>query len=131
MMVRCSTWRRIAGVASFALLAPAASAQEPSLDAVLKRAGAYVVEFQRQLSGVVAEEEYIQDARPAASSASGPFAARQAGMLRHRELKSDLLLVRPAGLDRWMQFRDVFEVDGQPLRDRTERLMKLFLAPTA
>ncbi len=49
-------------VGCLALLAPAVSAQEPALDDVLKRAGAYVVEFQRQLSGVVAEEEYVQDA---------------------------------------------------------------------
>jgi hypothetical protein len=49
----------------------------------------------------------------------------------HRELKSDLLLVRPVGADRWMQFRDVFDVDGQPVRDRSERLMKLFLSPSS
>jgi hypothetical protein len=30
-----------------------------------------------------------------------------------------------------MQFRDVFEVDGQPVRDRSERLMKLFVSPSA
>jgi hypothetical protein len=29
-----------------------------------------------------------------------------------------------------MQFRDVFDVDGAPVRDRDERLMKLFLQPT-
>ena len=30
-----------------------------------------------------------------------------------------------------MQFRDVFEVDGEPVRDRSERLLKLFLDPSA
>jgi hypothetical protein len=49
----------------------------------------------------------------------------------HRELKSDLLLVRPVGADRYIQFRDVFEVDGKPVRDRNERLMKLFLQPSS
>jgi hypothetical protein len=49
----------------------------------------------------------------------------------HRELTSDLLLVRPEGAPRWIQFRDVFEVDGKPVRDRNERLMHLFLAPDA
>ena len=36
------------------------------------------------------------------------------GEIRHRELKSDFLLVKvPNGLD-WVPFRDVFEVDGVP-----------------
>ena len=30
-----------------------------------------------------------------------------------------------------MQFRDVFSVDGKPVRDRSERLMQLFVSPTA
>ena len=50
--------------------------------------------------------------------------------ITNRVLKSDLLLVKPVGADRWVQFRDVFEVDGEPVRDRNERLMKLFLAPS-
>ena len=45
-------------------------------------------------------------------------------------LTSDLLLVKPVGTDRWVQFRDVFEVDGKPVHDRSERLVKLFLEPT-
>ncbi len=42
-----------------------------------------------------------------------------------------MLIVRgPAG-EQWMQFRDVFEVDGKPIRDRAGRLAKLFLEPWA
>jgi len=100
------------------------SAQEPALDDVLSRAAAYVGDFERQVSGVVAEEAYTQDVAPA----SGMTALRGVG---HRELKSDLLLVRPQGAERWIQFRDVFEVDGRPVRDRSERLVKLFLEPDA
>jgi hypothetical protein len=48
----------------------------------------------------------------------------------HRTLKSDLLFVRPIGADSWMQFRDVFEVDGRKLRDRNDRLTKLFVEPS-
>ena len=105
-------------------LAPA-SAQETTLASVLARAGAYVVEFQRSLSGVVAEEQYVQSVRYPLSNSRVNLATT------HRELKSDLLLVRPAGVDRWLQFRDVFQVDGKPVRDRDERLMKLFLEPSA
>ena len=106
-----------------------AHAQEPSLATVLERAGEYVAGFQRQLSGVVAEETYVQDVREPMPSGTIPRAPMRTGPM-HRELKSDLLLVKPERADRWIQFRDVFEVDGHPVRDRSERLMKLFVEPT-
>ena len=103
-----------------------ASAQEASLTDVLARASTYVVEFQQKLSSVVAEETYTQNVR-------GPLGMGRMPSLApvHRELKSDLLLVKPAGADRWLQFRDVFEVDGKPVRDRNERLMQLFVSPSS
>lgn len=101
--------------------------QEPALSTVLDRAGKYVVEFQRQLSGIVAEETYVQSVRYSLGTSN-----RVAQLLpTHRELKSDLLLVKPAGVDRWLQFRDVFEVDGKEIRDRNERLMQLFVKPSS
>jgi hypothetical protein len=119
--------RRVAVAAiGVALTCASSLAQEPpALDAVLAHAGAYVMEFQRQLSGLVAEEQYVQDVRYPLGTGTryNPL------LTRHRELKSDLLLVKPAGADRWIQFRDVFEVDGKATRDRNERLMRLFLAP--
>jgi hypothetical protein len=102
------------------------AAQEPTLDVVLARAGAYVVEFQKQLTGIVAEEHYVQ--RTLGRSALSRLTA---DTIRSRDLKSDLLLLKPEGSARWIQFRDVFEVDGKPVRDRNERLVKLFLDPTA
>jgi len=115
------------GVAA-ALVAHAAAQSAPSLEAVLARAGAYVVDLQQQLAGIVAEEHYVQNVR-----ASGVGQMTRSGLPseRHRELKSDLLLVRPVGADRWVQFRDVFEVDGRPVRDRNQRLMKLFVTPSS
>lgn len=107
-----------------------ARAQEPSLATVLERAGDYVATFQRQLSGVVAEETYTQDVREPIASGTVPRAPLRGSPI-HRELRSDLLLVKPEKADRWIQFRDVFEVDGRPVRDRSERLMKLFVEPTA
>lgn len=102
-----------------------ATAQEPALSTVLERAGTYVVEFQRRLSGVVAEEHYVQNVRY-------PLGNSRLNMsTTHRELKSDLLLVKPAGVDRWLQFRDVFQVDGRAVRDRNERLMELFIKPSS
>jgi hypothetical protein len=114
--------KRLSSALIAALIAAPVVAQPPSLDAILFRAGSYVVEFQRQIAGVVAEEKYVQDVRHPFGSG-----ARNA----HRELKSDLLMVKPVGGDRWLQFRDVFDVDGKPVRDRNERLMQLFLSPSS
>jgi hypothetical protein len=96
------------------------AAQEPSLENVLGRAAEYVADFQRQLSGIVAEETYLQEVKPSAYSRSN-------AVLPQRTLKSDFLLVRPEGMDHYVEFRDVFDVDGRPVRDREERLTKLFL----
>ena len=87
--------RLVAALVGMALMLAPASAQEPALATVLSRAGVYVLEFQRQLSGIVAEEQYVQDVRyPLGSTRYNPL------LPRHRELKSDLLLVKPVGADR-------------------------------
>jgi hypothetical protein len=46
---------------------------------------------------------------------------------KHREMKADFLIVKTTG-EAWHPFRDVFEVDHIPIRDREERLAKLFLS---
>jgi hypothetical protein len=92
--------------------------QEATLESVLARAGRYVIEFQHQLSGIVAEESYTQWTRRSVRSEE------------RRRLRSDFLLVRPEGTDRYVEFRDVFEVDGRPVRNREERLTRLFLDPS-
>lgn len=110
-------------VAVWLVLAPRlASSQEPSVADVLARAANYVSDFNRELSGIVAEERYIQTwVRGKRSLDSGPT---------RRQLVSDVMLVRPAPSDDWVQYRDVFEVDGAPIRDRQERLTRLFLEPS-
>jgi VWFA-related protein len=99
--------------------------QPPSLATVMERAASYATAFQRQLSNIVAEERYVQDIAHL-NLPPGRFAT-----VSHRELRSDVLLVRPAGTDRYVAFRDVFEVDGTPVRDRQDRLTTLFLDPAA
>ena len=103
-----------------AFAAPAA-AQKPALADVLERAGDYVAGFERQFSGIVAEEQYVQEVLT--------FTKRRGQLVSptRTELRSDLLLVRPTGAAGWWEFRDVFEADGRPVRDREERLTKLFL----
>jgi hypothetical protein len=103
-------------------------AQTPEVDAVLDKAGDYVATYERTFVGVVAEETYRQEVRGIGPTDQGGFAPEARG--QRRDLKSDMLVRAPAG-DRWIQFRDVFEVDGKPVRDRAERLAKLFLQPSA
>lgn len=114
---------------AFAVAVLAASAApravQPDLATVLQRAGAYATHFYERLSGIVAEEQYTQKWD---RLLTGFVRAHSA--LGERRLRSDLALVRPAGSADWLQFRDVFEVDGTPVRDRAERLTRLFLAPS-
>jgi hypothetical protein len=110
-------------IASLLVIVLAGAAAPPTLAEVLERAAAYVAEFEQRLSGIVAEEQYVQEVRSP---------RRYPAALDHtRRLLSDLLLVRPVGGSDWMQFRDVFDVDGTPVRDRQERLMQIFLDPSA
>ena len=76
---------------------------------LLEKAGQYVAEFQQSFRNVVAEETY-----------------RQWAGSKARSLRSDLVFVTVPGDLPWATFRDVFEVDGQKVRDRDERLEALF-----
>jgi hypothetical protein len=134
----CAGFRTAAAVALGAIVTAgfAAAQPEPTLDVVLARAGVYVTEFQRQFSGIVAEERYVQDVKAFASRctragyATLNCSSPPADPVRS-ELRSDLLLVKAGAAGEWLQYRDVFEVDGQPVRDRTDRLTRLFLDPSA
>ncbi len=94
--------------------------QTPSLEQVLQAGAAYIAQYEKAFSAVVSEEVYTQ-------RLTGDIA--RAGR-EERTLKSDLLLmqVRDAG---WVTFRDVFEVDGHKVRDRSDRLVALILKPPA
>jgi len=105
------------------------SAQPPEVAAIVDKAADYVAGYTRDFVGIVAEETYRQEVKsPPQTDARG---LAQDGPRQKRDLKSDVLLVRAPAGDRWMQFRDVFEVDGKPVRDRDERLAKLFLTPAS
>jgi hypothetical protein len=99
-----------------ALLARSAGAEE-SLQALLEKAGAYVVGYEEGFSAVVAEEEYMQ------------YLLRDQGSLpmASRSLHSDVLFAPIGGALKWILFRDVYEVDGRAVRDREARLEKLWL----
>jgi hypothetical protein len=92
--------------------AEAPSAREAELQLAMARLVEYVEAYERQYSGLVAEEEYRQSARG-----------------KNTRLRSDYLLVKPDKATEWVSFRDVYEVDGVVVRDRDDRLRRLFLEP--
>src|SRR5262245_58928019 len=93
-----------------------AIAQNSKTDELMAKTAAYVAQFVDQFSNVVAEETLLQETTIPR---------------RKRAIRSDLLLVRYPGDAQWYAFRDVAEVDGKPVRDKEERLTKLFLEPAA
>ena len=121
---------KLLGILAVSLIAVPVLAQTPEIDAILDKAGDYVALYEKTFVGVVAEETYRQQVQGGRgrNDARG-FPVETPG--QRRDLKSDVLLVRAPAGDRWIQFRDVFEVDGKPVRDRAERLTKLFLQPSA
>jgi hypothetical protein len=112
--------RRALILLAFAWLPAPARAQEPTLDAVLARAAEYVTTLAGSFSSMVAEERSEQ------SASGGPMA-----MVTERRIAADILVVRVPGTDQWMGFRDVFEVNRSKVRDREDRLMKLFVESPA
>ena len=115
--------------ATLVATASIAAAQEFTLRQVLVRATEYVGRLNPQLAGTVAEERYEQRATTPRANFNR-FPGDTHDTVR-RTLRSDYLLVQPVGTDRYYGFRDVFEVDGRPVRDREERLAELFLNPSA
>ena len=99
-----------------------AMAQTPTLTLgeLLFRANESVVAYEQVLSNAVVEEQYVQRIVSPGGEAKV-----------ERRLRSDMLLVQLPGATAWLGFRDVFEVDGEPVRDRDARLQELFLAEKA
>ena len=94
--------------------AGALGGQDDPVAALVDRASQYVQRYEKQFSALVCEEHQTQRV------------LRADGRERkRRDLVSDVLLVK-AG-DKTSFFRDVISVDGKAVRDRQERLRKLFL----
>lgn len=104
--------RYIGGGVALADPRPAPAVRSAELDLALARLWDYADAYERQYSMLVAEEDY-----------------RQSLPRRSIRLRSDFLLVRLDAIKGWVSFRDVFEVDGAPVRDRDDRLKQLFLKP--
>lgn len=101
--------------------------QRPNLDQVVARLGTYLADYEQRLALVVAEERYRQslDIAPETGVVNVP---REAPVLpvghQDRVLRSDYALTRAADKAAWVGYRDTFEVDGKPVRDRDDRLQR-------
>src|SRR5205085_5750693 len=135
--------RRMLGFACLAavlaIAAAAAPADRVSLEDLLDRAAWYLDYFVDEFENVVAEETYIQDSStmlptfsPMPGGRGGAFppppSPSDAARARHRDLRSDFLLVKSPDTEALVPFRDVIDVDGVAIRDREARLAKLFLS---
>ena len=103
----------LVGLSRIHAVAQTPAAASPSLSDLLARTAAYLEDYERKLPTVIAEEEY-----------------RQSGVGSVRTLHSDIMLV-DLGNSEWVEFRDVFELNGQPVRDRTARLTALLAGPSS
>ena len=120
--------RFVAGaIATLVYLADARAQQAFTVEQLLDRATIYVEDFVAKVSRVVAEEKYVQEFLLAGPEGSRGSFLGSPKVAERRTLMSDLLLVKVPGLDQWFVFRDVFEVDARSVRDRENRLAKLFL----
>src|SRR6266699_3884596 len=100
--------KRLAGVCVLLWIASSALGGQGggvALEPLLARAGTYVTRFTAQFVNVVAEERYVQNASGrqtiSGGTGRGGGTATTTGQQR-RELVSDFLLVKLAGLDTWV-----------------------------
>jgi hypothetical protein len=114
--------------AGFGIFTATMPAQAPTVEAVLARAADYTARFVDTFSNLVATERYVQEVTPANAALrlrSKPVRGSR------RVLQSDFLLLNVGGPLEWRPFRDVYLVDAKPIRDRDDRLTKLFSEPAA
>ncbi|MBM3807834.1 MAG: hypothetical protein FJW22_06520 [Acidimicrobiia bacterium] len=120
--------------------APASQAQiglQPGsgFHTVLSSAMRYTMNYEQKFALLAAAEHYVQELQrppnPGSNlSRTNPGGGMQAGgAVSQQIIKSDYLLVQ-LGMDGegWMPFRDTYEVKGRKLRNRDDRLLKLFTA---
>jgi hypothetical protein len=118
---------------SFAVLAllVAPQSSSPTLDAVLGKAGQFVVDLQK-VRVLAADEVYQQvyrvsgDADRAVSTATAPPLGEWSGHTP-RKIRAQFILLSNADSDvGWLAFRDAFEVDGRKLRGDQGGLEPMF-----
>lgn len=90
------------------------SIADPMLSELMHNVAAYVATYGEQMSAVVGIEKYTQYINPSAGTS-----------IRPRQLLAEFALVKSGGLIPWTGYRDVIEVNGEPIRDRRDRIVKI------
>src|SRR3954466_9406453 len=140
---RCAACAAALVLAAFTFVIARAAAppqtERVPLDELLDRAAWYLDYFVDEFENVVAEETYIQDSStmlptfsPMPGGRGGAFppppSPSDAARARHRDLRSDFLLVKSPDTEALVPFRDVLEHAVLPVRDREARLANRFLS---
>jgi len=95
------------------------SQPSPSLDNVLDRASAYVLQYGESLSTVLAAESYTQR-----------LVWRRTGeSLLERRLQSEIAFIRLVDSTEWLAFRNVLAVNDTEILESARRLERLFQGP--
>ena len=94
----------------------AVSQAQPTLNAVLTRAGEYAVRYGEELATVLAEEAYTQELVSRAGGAT----------ITSRRLRSEIAFIRLNGSTEWWVFRNVLTIDESPVPESAGRLERLF-----
>jgi hypothetical protein len=88
----------------------------PAAEDVAARVRSFAEQYHRDAPSLVAREDYTQTAS---------YRRRT----EHREMTSELVMVRLPGAAGWVSLRDVLAVNKRQVRDREERLLKLLQSP--
>ena len=107
----------LAGLLSAVPLVNGDDKDQNELEEVLAAAGRYVVIYEATFRDLVADEVYDQSL-DSWQSVLGPT---------RRRTRADIVFVAIPGPFPWTSFRDVYEVDGEEVRDRDARVEKLFI----
>jgi hypothetical protein len=110
--------------------APAAITQEhsPELDAALEAAARYLEDYERRISAIGAEETYEQGVASSVIVTSRPVGRgtplNVPSTALTRKTRANIMTIS-LGAKGWVSFRDVFELDGHPVRNHVERLSRI------
>lgn len=125
-MIRGRTFRLAACLVFAVVPLSGVNGQESDqLDLVLNRLGLYLLQYESELSAVVASESYEQQEIRPARRVAGRTTAPLAENVRTRRLESDVAFLRLPGGASWLGVRDVLAVDKRPVTTDTTRLFAL------
>ena len=124
----------LAASASMLLQAP-----PPAVDIaqLVQLASGWTVRFETSLSGVLFHERYEQslsaDGMTMGMTAGPPLSRSTGGSgnLGRLFFESNIFLIKPAGAERFVVYRDIYRVGPKDLTDHTDRLQALLLENTA